>query len=511
MNAPMEGHRIALGRLLFVVLVVAAGLALAAWWLVGLVGQSNAGASRTWTAPYVDVTLTPTLHFEEASEEPTRDVVLAFVVAGPTKSCEPSWGTYYTLDAAARALDLDRRIVRLRERGGDAVVSFGGALNNELATVCTDSTALVAAYQSVIDRYELSAIEFDIEGAALGDTNANQRRAAAIVKLQANNPGLEVWFTLPVAPTGLTEEGLSLVRQAIQSGVNLGGVNVMTMNYGGSREGGVSMRDATHAALTATWQQLGGAYFESGHPKADAELWGMIGATPMIGQNDVPSDVFTTGDAEALVDFARTVSLGRISFWSANRDVSCGPGVEGKGVSNTCSGVSQDAMEFSRILGDGAARATGPAKDSGSPAAEPRADGQNRDDPRTSPYPIWRTGKAYEEGAKVVWQGRVYQAKWWSQNNQPDAPVKHVWDTPWRYLGPVLESDRIAVRSQAPANGARMRWSAEAVFVAGDEVEYEGKAFRAKWWTQGDVPREDPDQPYDHPWEFLGEVTPATK
>lgn len=509
MNAAIESHRISVARLAFVLLVAAALAAAAAWWLIGLAGKSNAGASHTWTAPYVDVTLTPMHHFEDASEERARDVVLAFVVADPANSCQPSWATYYTLDAAARALDLDRRIVRLRERGGDAVVSFGGALNNELATSCRDTTALVAAYQSVIDRYSLTAIEFDIEGAALGDQSANQRRADAIAKLQANNPGLEVWFTLPVSPSGLTDEGLALVRGALTSGVNLAGVNVMTMNYGGSRSAGTSMRDATQSALTSTWQQLGSLYLESGHPKTDLELWSMIGATPMIGQNDVASDVFTTGDAEALVDFARTVSLGRISFWSANRDVSCGPGVEGKGVSNTCSGVNQDEMEFSRILADGAARP--PLGGATSPSGQPRADGLTRDDPRTSPYPIWRTGKAYEEGAKVVWQGRVYQAKWWSQNNQPDAPVKHVWDTPWRYLGPVLESDRIAVRAEAPANGARVRWSAESVFVAGDEVEYQGKAFRAKWWTQGEPPQEDPDQAYDHPWEYLGEVTPATK
>ncbi len=508
MTPAAQRHRLSVSRLLFVLAMTAGLVALSSWWLVGLAGRSNAGASRTWTAPYVDVTLTPTHHFEDATEDPSRDVVLAFVVASPGKSCEPSWGGYYTLDAAARALDLDRRIARLRERGGDAVVSFGGALNSELATVCSDSSALVAAYQAVIDRYNLTAIEFDIEGGALGDSAANARRAEAISRLQANNPGLEVWLTLPVAPTGLTPEGLSLVRGALQAGVNLGGVNVMTMNYAESRNG-MSMRDANRAALTATWQQLSGLYSELATPKSEAEVWEEIGATPMIGQNDVPADVFTTSDAQALVDFARTVSLGRISFWSVNRDVSCGPVVGGKGVSNTCSGVNQDAMEFSRILGDGAARPAAAATPTD--VAPDSRDGSMRDDPRTSPYPIWRTGKAYEEGAKVVWQGRVYQAKWWSQSNQPDAPVKHVWDTPWRYLGPVLESDRIAVRAEAPANGARGRWSAESVFVAGDEVEYQGKAFRAKWWTQGDVPQEDPDQPYDHPWEYLGEVDTAGK
>ena len=46
------------------------------------------------------------------------DVVLGFVVADPDDACTPSWGGAYTLDEAATGLDLDRRIARYRERGG---------------------------------------------------------------------------------------------------------------------------------------------------------------------------------------------------------------------------------------------------------------------------------------------------------------------------------------------------------------------------------------------------------
>jgi chitinase len=74
----------------------------------------------------------------------------------------------------------------------------------------------------------------------------------------------------------------------------------------------------------------------------------------------------------------------------------------------------------------------------------------------------------------------------------------------------VLQSDRDAVGAVSATPGDRPHWSAETVYVAGNEVEIDGKAFRAKWWTQGEKPEEDPDQPYDHPWEFLGEVPPKT-
>lgn len=501
-------RRLSILRLLLV-FAVCAGVAFPVTrWVMSAVEQARAEPVTTWVAPYVDVSLPPTLHFEDPAAQPAANVVLGFVVADPSDPCAPSWGTYFSLDAAARALDLDRRVVRLRERGGDAVVSFGGALNSELAVACTDVDRLVDAYQAVVDRYTLTAVDFDIEGAAIADGEANARRSEAIRRLQEKDPSLEVWFTLPVATSGLTVESVNLLDQSVAAGVSLTGVNVMTMNYGGSRTPDTSMYDATVAALNATWQQLDGVYRRAGAPKTEHELWRMIGATPMIGQNDVREDVFTLDDADALVSFAARVDLGRLSFWSANRDSACGVGVDDARVSNTCSGLDQDPLAFaSAFLADDSA-----AEEVETPAPENQdGDATSRDDPRTSPYPLWRSGRAYEEGDKVVWQGRVYQAKWYSQGEQPDAPVKNVWDTPWRYLGPVLESDRQAVRDKTPApDGQRPKWAADTIYVAGDEVEHDKQIFRAKWWTQGDIPQEDPDQPYDHPWEYIGEVPTPT-
>ena len=279
----------------------------------------------------------------------------------------------------------------------------------------------------------------------------------------------------------------------------------------------MSMGDATIAALTATWQQLDGVYRRAGSPRTDKEIWKLLGATPMIGQNDIPGDVFTLGDAARLMQYARSVDLGRLSFWSTNRDVSCGAVVDDERASNTCSGVDQEPLEFARTFAggpprrstDGADAADVSPADPGTGEAAGNTDTLTRDDPRTSPYPLWRSLKAYEEAAKVVWQGRVYQAKWWTQGDQPDAQVENVWDTPWRYLGPVLESDRVAVQAGQPViHGNYAHWTGEKIYVAGDEVEHDEKIFRAKWWTQGDVPLEDPDQPYDHPWEYLGEAPP---
>ena len=498
MAAPRK--RLSLTRLLILVLAIV-GLAAVGW------SQANQAYERltakppvTWFGPYTDVTLTPTHHFEDSIVSPSLTQVLGFVVADPREPCTPTWGTYYDLDGAGRALDLDRRITRLRERGGDAIISFGGAANAELALSCTDQDALTAAYRAVIDRYDARIVDFDIEGTALADVAANTRRAIAIAQLarDAADDGhpLRVWLTVPVSPAGMPREAVALLSTTLQHGVKLAGVNVMTMDYGASRIAGVSMRTANERALRATWRQVNGAYRRAGQPLTASQVWARIGATPMIGRNDVPGEVFTLGDARALIGLANGVGLGRVSMWSANRDVQCGVQA-GPQVSNTCSGVSQRPLAFTWELSRLNARLPGRVRVRERPEPVRAA---SRDNPETSPYPIWRPRRSYTGGEKVVWHARVYEAKWWTQASVPDAPVKHLWDTPWRYVGPVLPSDsHIRPPSLRP-------WSAEQVYLEGDRVVYHASIYRAKWWTQADLPAADDDGAGASPWTLVGKV-----
>jgi chitinase len=495
---------------LLILAAIVGGLGVLSWTQASSAYQRiTAPKADTWFAPYVDVTLTPTFEFEDPSISPSKDVVLAFVVADRHQRCLPTWGTYYDLDGAGRELDLDRRIQRLRERGGDVVVSFGGAVNDELAVACSDPRKLADAYRSVVDRYNLSTIDVDLEGAALGDTAAASRRATAIAALQAEatkrGKALNVWLTLPVTPAGLTDEGMAQVGTMLGAGVDLAGVNAMTMNYGGSRPAGTSMRAAAERALRGVYAQLGQAYRRVGVTDlTPRRLWAKVGATPMIGRNDVASDETSIGDARALVAFARNVHLGRVSMWSANRDDRCGAQSDSERVSNTCSGVDQDPLAFTWEL----SRLDATLPDRTPPVkAALRADASSRDDPATSPYPIWRAAKAYLRGDKIVWHGAVYEAKWFTKGDLPDETVPHLWDTPWRYVGPVLAADAPPAPALVP--GQFRRWSADEVFQRGDKATFKGVVYQAKWWTQGDVPQPDPDRPYDVPWTAIGRAAPT--
>jgi chitinase len=188
-------------------------------------------------SPYVDVTATPQFAFEDPTQLTANGVVLGFVVspaataAAPAAgvACDPSWGGTYSLDAAASGLDLDRRVARVIQRGGAVSASFGGAANSELAIGCTDTADLQAAYSTVVTRYSLTAVDFDIESTNASAPDVDSRRAAAVKGLQlaraaAGHP-LSVWLTLPVATTGLTDRGLAVLKSMLDAHVDIAGIN----------------------------------------------------------------------------------------------------------------------------------------------------------------------------------------------------------------------------------------------------------------------------------------------
>ena len=301
-------------------------------------------------APYVDTTLWPPFDFVElAKNEGVKYVTLAFVVADPSTS-EPSWGGYYSVDSGYRGDQIDA----LRDLGGEVLVSFGGAAGTPLAAAIPDVDDLTQAYQAVVDQYELTWIDFDVEGAWVADEVSIDRRSQAIRNLQdqaaLDGKPLEVWFTLPVLPSGLTNDGLYVVESALGHGVDIGGVNIMAMDYGDSAAPNPDgqMGDYAIEAASSLFDQMRAAYDAAGVQVTDAELWSLVGVTPMIGQNDVMSERFYLEDAEKLLAFADDVGMGFLSAWSANRDAPCDTFGH---LALNCSGVPQEPFEFAQTLG----------------------------------------------------------------------------------------------------------------------------------------------------------------
>jgi chitinase len=443
-------------------------------------------------APYVDVTATPQFGFEDPTQSAASNVVLGFVVSTPTSACQPSWGASYSLSSAGGTLDLDRRIARLRQRGGQASISFGGADNSELAIQCTDPTALTAAYKSVVDRYSATSIDLDIEGDAASAGAVDARRATAIADLvtaeHAAGHTLAVWLTLPVSPSGLTSTGQAVLDAMLAAKVPITGVNALTMDYGIAVPAGQTMADLAESSLTALQRQLVSSYAKAGTTLSVDAAWSRIGATPMIGQNDTVPERFSLADATTLLAFARSHHLLRLSMWSLNRDRDCGPNYANvEVVSPNCSGVSQSTNAFTAVFEPFTRVVPAASSSTASPSATPSPAPTGPDDPATSPYQIWNPSSAYPAGTKVVWHHNVYVSKWYTQGDVPDAPVSAASATPWTLIGPVLPGDHPAATPTLPA-GTYPTWSATAIYVGGDRVLYNGVGYQAKYWTQGNVP-----------------------
>src|SRR5271165_6180414 len=83
---------------------------------------------------------------------------IAFIIADKRRN--PAWDGRFPMGGNLYA----DQISAIHERGGDVIVSFGGADGTELANAETNAVQLEAKYQSVIDQYKFSWLDFDIEG-----------------------------------------------------------------------------------------------------------------------------------------------------------------------------------------------------------------------------------------------------------------------------------------------------------------------------------------------------------
>ncbi|KIF77237.1 lysozyme, partial [Streptomyces sp. 150FB] len=282
-------------------------------------------------APYTDMSNSQESVLDTAiTGHGVKTFTAGFVIGS---GCNQIWGD--TLPVGDDSFT-DPLISKAKSEGASVIVSSGGAAGLPLAWSCTDQSAITTGYQKIIDSYSPSSLDFDIEGAAIADTAAATRNMTAMKALKAANPGFTFSVTLPVLPDGLTADGVNIVKAAKDVGVKIDVVNIMTMDY---YQGTQDMGQAAINAAKSTLAQIQGV--DPGYTYAD------LGITPMIGVNDDGS-VFSTDNASAVKSWASQNGVGRLSFWSVNRDQSCGSTVAA--ASPTCSGVSQGKLAFTDIF-----------------------------------------------------------------------------------------------------------------------------------------------------------------
>ncbi|AGE49664.1 putative bifunctional chitinase/lysozyme [Acanthocystis turfacea Chlorella virus Can0610SP] len=285
-------------------------------------------------APYIDACAFPTPNLMEYYAKcGQKFFTLAFIVANGSNKA--AWGgtielqTQYLLD----------QIRQIRSVGGDVSVSFGGANGTELADVITDVDALVAEYSRVIDLYSLNRIDFDIEGGAVDNAKGVDIRNKAIALLNKKYPKLQITYCLPVLPIGLTLAGENLVRNARKNGAVIESFNGMSMDFGDSAAPEPEGRMGAY--VIASCENLRSQVLSAGYSNPK------IGTIPMIGVNDVQSEVFRITDAKKVYIFVQTTPwMSYAGFWSVNRDR---PG-KGTGANPFDSGIDQMPYDFTNTF-----------------------------------------------------------------------------------------------------------------------------------------------------------------
>ncbi len=286
--------------------LLAAALPVAAAAVLIGTGQfaSAAGASfpAHYAAPYLQISDGDAGDMAaDMSASGVKFYTLAFLT--PRSGCTAEWE-----DGGDAVGAFSTQISSLQAAGGNVAISFGGASGGELAQTCTTTSSLTSAYANVVNTYGVNRLDFDIEGGVLSDTASTARRDQALAALQAQNPSVQVDFTLAVAPNGLPAAELNLLSDAKSKGVKVSVVNIMTMDFG---DGQNALNDALSAAQD-TAGQLAGLYGIS-----TGAAYGMMGLTPIAGQND-DNENFTQANASTLESFAKTNGVAELSFWEVD-------------------------------------------------------------------------------------------------------------------------------------------------------------------------------------------------
>lgn len=306
---------------------------------------------NSFFSPFVSMSNWPTPSLVQLSQANSSSLMIAGFIQVDSNG-KPSWGGYSALEPTStnsQAQAINKSIADFQAAGGNAMISFGGAVGTSLSQYYSanhlSAQALADAYAGIADTYKVNHLNFDIEGAALANQAAVTLDTQALHLLQQSRPDLKIWYTLPVGPNGFYADVNWALDTTLKAGVKLNGVNIMAMDYGAAFPT-TSTTMGTYAIQAAqnAYSQLSALYTKYGQVYS----WGQLGVTPMIGVNDVTNEVFTLADAQALEDFARTKGLGMLSMWSILRD---NPGTLGS-VSESTSGLSDPSGSFSNIFHD---------------------------------------------------------------------------------------------------------------------------------------------------------------
>ena len=279
------------------------GLALAT---AGPAAAAGSAFPAHYAAPYLQITTSDAGDMAaDMSVSGDKYYTLAFLVS--QSGCTPDWE-----DGGYSLGTFNSQISALQAAGGNVIISSGGAGATELAQTCTNVSQLTAAYQNIVNTTGSTRLDFDIEDSDLADTSATSLRDQALAALQAQDPAVQVDFTLGVSaqglPTGSGSE-YAVLQDAKAKGVKVSVVNIMTMDFDDGSNN--DLGDAESAAQGAAGQ------LSSLYGISTSAAYNMMGLTPIAGVNDDGTD-FSISNAQSLESFAASNGVQELSFWEVD-------------------------------------------------------------------------------------------------------------------------------------------------------------------------------------------------
>ncbi|WP_027063272.1 lipoprotein [Mesoplasma seiffertii] len=328
----------------------------------------------TYFSPYIDAALYQGDRVEEVLRQnpELRHMTLSFAAqdanqkdkldisfAGIDKSSTAEWEAYWWYLNKKLIPDI---LKPLSSRGifRNTKISYGGynacmeadtylpwVVANRLANGDTQKAeqlladALIKFQKEVADLVNermTKAIDFDIEGHAqqdkyLPDNRLLARTLANMVKVDKE---WDFSLTVAVLPDGLVEgpnKGYQVVDTFIseyqKAGVGISQlpkINPMLMDYGNeiyeeATAAGLTNADLAITAMESTMRQIQKSINQHYNANiSDADVYAMMGATPMSGVNDTEKGIFTLEDAKDVYNWAQETGINYIGMWSINDD-----------------------------------------------------------------------------------------------------------------------------------------------------------------------------------------------
>ena len=101
-------------------------------------------------------------------------------------------------------------------------------------------------------------------------------------------------------------------------------------------------------------------------------------------------------------------------------------------------------------------------------------------------YSEWNAKKVYNTGDKVIYDGKIWEAQWYTQNEAPGTTGQWgVWQERGTASTPAVS---ISPTATVTTPGSFPSWDSQVIYYEGDIVSYNGKNWIAGWYTINETP-----------------------